>query len=481
MKYKHALFLYPYPERAVTDTMMLFPPTGLEYVATSAKNHVGKVTLLDLRYEKDLSNIKNLLDFIKREIDIIGVSIGWNRYLKEVLDLTKQMPKNIPLVVGGYKATEIVEEIFEDCPPVDIIVRGEGEETIKEILKGEPLEKILGISFRTNGKVIHNEPKPLPEINSIASPDRTLRRNKYNLMLNGISVTNSSFDTVLSARGCPFNCKFCTFSLNPLGQKRAYSARSVESVMQEIEEITADVIFFSDDNFFVDTKRAERICDLIIARKIKKRFMAQARLEIASYPALLEKMVKAGFKVLQIGIESPHDHILTQLNKGFDSDTVRKSFAVLKKYPIYYHGYFIYGNIGETVKEMLYISKFAKEIGVDSITFQKLRIEKFSPLREIVDKAPGYHVNNKGFLYSDTLSYRALREIGKKIKFSFYTPVRYVKMFWKCFMVVRFFTFRETAAFLLLAPRLIKSAIDRERKKGRLSNSLKRTFIKNTP
>ena len=70
---------------------------------------------------------------------------------------------------------------------------------------------------------------------------------------------------------------------------------------------------------------------------------------------------------------------------------------MLKKYPIYYHGYFIYGNIGETEEEMLYISKFAKEIGVDSITFQKLRIEKFSPLREIVDKTPGYHVTKRAF------------------------------------------------------------------------------------
>ena len=480
MKYNHALFLYPYPEKAVTDTMMLFPPTGLEYVATSAKDHVGKVTLLDLRYEKDLSNIKNLLDFIQREIDIIGISIGWNRYLKEVLDLVKQMPMNIPLVVGGYKATEIVDEIFENCPPVDIIVRGEGEETIKAILKGEPLEKILGISFRTNGKVIHNGPTSLPDVNSLVSPDRTLRRNTYNFMLNGISVANLNFDMVLSARGCPFNCKFCTFSLNPLGQKREYSARSVESVMQEIEEITADVIFFSDDNFFADIKRAEKICDLIIARKIKKRFMAQARIEIARYPDLLAKMVKAGFKALQIGIESPHDHILTQLNKGFDSDTVRKSFAVLKKYPIFYHGYFIYGNIGETEEEMLYIPKFAKEIGVDSITFQKLRIEKFSPLREIVDKTPGYYVTKRGSLYSDTFKRADLKTIGRKIKFSFYTPSRYVKMFWKSFFVVKFFTLREFVAFLVVAPRLLKSAIDRERKNGRLSNSLKRTFIKNT-
>jgi radical SAM superfamily enzyme YgiQ (UPF0313 family) len=298
-------------------------------------------------------------------------------------------------------------------------------------------------------------------------------------MLNGINVINVSFDTVLSARGCPFNCKFCTFSLNPLGQRRNYAARSVESVIKEIEGLTADIIFFSDDNLFADPKRVERMCDLIIARNMKKRFMAQARIEIARYPALLEKMVKAGFKALLIGIESPHDRILAQLNKGFDSDAVRKYFAVLKKYPIYCHGYFIYGNISETEEEMLYISKFAKEIGVDSITFQKLRIEKFSPLREIVDKTPGYHVDKKGVLYSDTYGKAALKEITRKIRFSFYTPSRFLKMFWRCFAVVKVFTFTETMSFLFVAPLLLKNVIAQEISKGHLKDSLKRTFIRN--
>jgi magnesium-protoporphyrin IX monomethyl ester (oxidative) cyclase len=459
--------------------MMLFPPIGLEYVATSAKDYVGKVTLLDLRYEKDLCDINKLLDFIQKEIDIICVSIGWNRHFKEVLDLLNQMPRNIPLVVGGYKATEMVEEIFEACPTVDIIVRGEGEETIKEIIKGAPLENILGISYRTNGKVIHNGHRPLADINSIASPDRSLRRNKYRLMLNGINVADLSFDAVLSARGCPYTCKFCTFSLNALGQKRSYSARSVDSVIKEIEGLTADVIFFSDDNFFADPKRTERICDLIIARKMKRRFMAQARIEIARHPTLLEKMVKAGFKALLIGIESPHDRILTQLNKGFDSDTIRKYFAVLKKYPIYYHGYFIYGNIGEAKEEMLYISKFAKEIKVDSITLQKLRVEKFSPLIEVVKKTPGYYFTKKGVVYSDTYSKAALKKIGRTIKFSFYTPYRYLKMAWKCFVVVRFFTFSEIMSFLVVAPLLLKRVIAQEIQKGYLKDSLKRTFISN--
>ncbi|MBN2120477.1 MAG: radical SAM protein [Candidatus Omnitrophica bacterium] len=478
MRYNHALFLNPYIESSATSTMMLFPPTGLEYVATSAKDWVNKVTLLDLRYEKDLLDDR-LIDFIKKEIDIVCVGIGWDRQFKEICTLLNRMPDTTFLVVGGYTATEKVKELFEKCPTINIVVRGEGENTIKDILKDRPLEDILGISYRRNGDVIHNQHSPLAEINSISYPDRTLRRNKYCLMLNGIKVINLAFDTVLSARGCPYNCKFCTFKLNPLGQKRDYSARSVESVVREIEDIPAKGILFSDENFSVDPKRAEAICDLIIARRIKKRFIAQTRIEIANHPVLLKKMIAAGFKVLLVGIESPHDRILAQLNKGFDSAAIRKYFKVLRKYPIYYHGYFIYGNIGETEEEMLYIAQFAKEIGVDSITFLKLRIEKFSPLKEIVEKTPGYYIGSNGVVFSDAYSYADLKKIARRIKFSFYTPFRIFKIFWKCFFVARFFTFTETMSFLFFLPLVLKGILVREVAKGRLFNTLQRVFINN--
>ena len=298
------------------------------------------------------------------------------------------------------------------------------------------------------------------------------------MRVNGIGLADLTFDSVLSARGCPFNCKFCTFNLNPLGQKRDYAARSVESVVREIGEIRANTILFNDDNFFTDVKRSEEICDLIIARKIKKRFLAQARIEIASHPRLLGKMVKAGFKMLFMGIESPHDHILAELNKGFDSREIRRSFAVLKKYPIYYHGYFIYGNIGETEKEMLYIAKFAKEISLDSITFQKLRIEKFSPLRKIAENTPGYHVTYRGELYSDTYSHASLKKIGRRIKFSFYSPLQILKIL-KKFAAVKFFTFNEIVVFMMAGPSLLWSVLAREMKKKRLGDSLKRIFVNN--
>ncbi|MDD4894447.1 MAG: radical SAM protein, partial [Candidatus Omnitrophica bacterium] len=347
MKYKHALFLNPYIEKSATNTMMLFPPTGLEYVATSAKAVAEKVTLLDLRYELELSNIDVLRGFIKENnIDVICVGIGWDRQYEEICQLLNQMPDDILLVVGGYKATEKVEELFRDVPLIDIIVRGEGEESIQEILRGVDYRDILGISYRRNGQITHNPNRPLPDVNLLPIPDRSLRHNDYCLSVNGVKIKSWEFDAVLSARGCPFDCKFCTFTMNPLGQKRNYSARSVDSVIEELSGLKANIVMFSDDNFFTDPKRAEQICDQLIARKIKKRFFAQARIDIARYPGLLGKMVKAGFKALLIGIESPHDWILKQLDKGFDQATIRKSFEVLRKYPFFYSGYFIYGNIG---------------------------------------------------------------------------------------------------------------------------------------
>lgn len=480
MKYQHALFLNPYIEKNATNTMMLFPPTGLEYVATSAKAIAEKVTLLDLRYECELSEIDTLNAFIREnKVDIICVGIGWDRQYDEICQLLNRMPDDITLVAGGYTATEKVEEFFESCPSIDIIVRGEGEETIQDILHGIPSEDILGISYRHNGIVAHNPNRPLPDVNLLSNPDRSLRHNDYSLSVNGVKIRSWGFDAVLSARGCPFDCKFCTFSLNPLGQKRNYSARSVDSVIQEISGLKANIIMFSDDNFFTDPRRAEEICDRLIAQKIKKRFFAQARIDIARYPILLEKMTRAGFKALLIGIESPHDWILKQLNKGFDQNTIRKSFQVLRKYPFFYSGYFIYGNIGEKEEEMLYIAQFAKEIGVDAISCNKLRIEKFSALRELAEKTPGYHVTARGELYSDKYSHAALKKIGRRIKFSFYTPSRYIKIIWKNVFIVKFFTFKELIYFLLAAPAVIISVLAKEQRRGRLGESLKRTFIKN--
>ena len=420
IRYKHALALNPYFGDS-TALIGLFPPTGLEYISASMKDLVGKVTLLDLRHEKAYQDPKALSKFIRNEIDLLCVSIRWESRFENVCDFLSQLPPEVCTIVGGYKATEEVEYLFNCCPNIDMIVRGEGEEIIKQVVTGVPYKDIRGLSYRENGGVVHNEIHPLPDITRIPFPDRSLRKHDYCLVKHGVRLSSHTFDTVLTTRGCPFKCKFCTFSLNPLGQKRSYTERPVESVIEELKTVTADVVLFSDDNFFTNLKRSEQLCDLIIENKIKKIFVVQTRIDVAKHRRVLDKAEKAGFKVFLIGIESPHDRILTQLQKGITQQEVRDAFAVLTQYNFYLHGYFIYGNIGETEEEMLYIPKFAREIKLDSISFQKLRVERFSPLKEAVEEAPGYYYNRiGGSVYSDRYGRKELKQIRNRIRSAFY-------------------------------------------------------------
>jgi len=420
INYKHVLALNPYFGDS-TAAMGMFPPTGLEYIAASMKDLVGKVTLLDLRYERDLRKPEVLSEFITSQVDLLCISIRWESQFEKICDFVSQLPPEVCTIVGGYKATLEVEYLFERCPNIDMIVRGEGEEIIQQIVTGVPHKDILGLSYRENGRIIHNEIHDLPDIAHIPYPDRSLRRHDYYWIQHGVRLSNRTFDTILTTRGCPFKCKFCTLSLNPLGQKRNYTERPLESVIEELKTIKADFVLFSDDNFFTNPRRSEELCDLIIENKIKKTFAVQARIDMAKYPKILEKAEKAGFKLFLIGIESPHDWILELFAKGITQQQIRDAFAVLIQYNFFLHGYFIYGNIGETEEEMLYIPKFAKEIKVDSISFQKLRIEKFSPLKEVVENTPGYHYEHIGGpVYSDRYGHKELKQIRNRIRSEFY-------------------------------------------------------------
>ncbi|MBU4366127.1 MAG: B12-binding domain-containing radical SAM protein [Verrucomicrobia bacterium] len=464
IKYKHVLALNPYC-RDSTATMGIFPPTGLEYIATNIKDLVDKITLLDLRYEQEYQDVKILSEFIKKEIDLLCISITWSSQFNAVCDLICKLPDEVITVVGGNKATLEVKSLFDRCPNIDIIVRGEGEETIRDIVNGVPLKDIFGLSYRENRTVIHNKIRPSSDIFRAAFPDRSLRRHNYYGILNGVQITRLTFDTVLASRGCPYNCKFCTFNLNPLGQKREYTERPLESVIEEIKSISADVVMFSDDNFFTNAKRSKMLCDLMIDNGIRKIFIVQTRIEIARDEELLKKAEKAGFKIFLVGIESPHDKILKQFNKGFTQQQVREAFQVLNKYNFFIHGYFIYGNISETEEEMVYIAQFAKELKLDSISFQKLRIEKYSPLKEVIENTPGYYYTaSHGSVYSDLYSLKDLKRIRSRIKFRFYTLGQIAKIIQKV-CKIQLLTKSELLYIIMRLPKLLFGILKKEIKK----------------
>jgi radical SAM superfamily enzyme YgiQ (UPF0313 family) len=135
--------------------------------------------------------------------------------------------------------------------------------------------------------------------------------------------------------------------------------------------------------------RVAAICDLLQERGIRKRYVVNARIEIAKRPDVLRKMERAGFAILLLGIESAQDKTLRSMRKGFNTRQIREYFRVLRKTRMLLHAYFIVGNIGESDEEMLQITPFARKLGVDTVTLNLLRNERYSGLEQLVLESPG--------------------------------------------------------------------------------------------
>jgi magnesium-protoporphyrin IX monomethyl ester (oxidative) cyclase len=421
VKYKSALCVYPYKKEL--KAVGFFPPIGIEYIAGAIEDLVESLTVVDLRHEKE-----PLSSFIGAGTDLVLISYNWdveNDFVKEVID---GIPEHVTVVVGGRHATESVDELFEKIPGIDAIVRGDGEETVREIVQYGLSEEIDGLSFKKDGRAIHNRTRKLAPVGSDFLPNRKLRRYTYEVTIDEFN-TGIEIDLMLGSRGCPWNCKFCDFKFNPLGEKRKWSTREPESVYEEIKTIKAGVIGFADDIFTANMNWVDRLCDLLIEGKVKKKYIINARLEIARRPDVLKKMYKAGFMVFLMGVESAHDKTLKSMGKGFDTAKIRKYFKVLNQFNFVYHCYFIIGNIGETREEILEVVTFSRELGVDTLGLSVLRATRFSPLRDMVKDLDDYHIEEKsGKVYSDMLSVDDLQQIRRDVNRSFFSNRQILKV-----------------------------------------------------
>ena len=410
--FDRVLCVYPY--RRELNHAGFFPPLGLEFIAAVVNPHAQVLEIVDMRKEAGRTK-----DFMRAETDLVCFSVNWDRDVEFLLEEIGSVGADVLTVVGGRFATEDPGRWLSDCSNVDIVIRGDGEEAMGEICQGAPLEGIAGISFRKDGQVVHNVNRKSGSMRDDLYPDRRLRRYVYEATLEGAD-TGVLIDTLSGSRGCPFNCTFCSFSRNPWGEKRAWTARSPESVVEELSQIKADIVGFTDDLFTYDMDRVEQICDLILARGIRKKYLINARLEIARRPDVLRKMERAGFLLLMLGIESTQDKTLRSMRKGFDTARIREYFKVLRKSSMVLHGYFILGNIGENVEEMLEITPFAHELGLDTIALSTLRAQAYSGMDELVAANPGYHIAANGKVYSDDCSVEDLRQLRRRINREFF-------------------------------------------------------------
>ena len=266
--FRHVLCVYPY--RRTYSSRTSFPPLGLEYVAAALRPYAERIDLINFRHERTPST-KALL---RPETDLVCYSINWRQDLELVRDDINALPPQVMTILGGRTATENPRHWLEACPNVNAVVCGDGEQAIAEIAAGRAWAEIAGLAHRGNdGQLVHNPPRANVPLNDDLMPALDLRRQPYYLTSKGVS-TGIKIDMVAGSRGCPFNCKFCSFAVNPWGVKRPWTPRSAASIVREIEQIDADLIFFVDD-LFTHSRKGRRICDRLIARKIRKHYIVK--------------------------------------------------------------------------------------------------------------------------------------------------------------------------------------------------------------
>ena len=381
--------------------------------------HARRIDLVNFRHERTAST----QPFLRPDTDLVCYSINWRKDLALIRNDINALPPGVMTILGGRTATVVPRYWLDACPNVAAVVCGDGERAIAEIAEGRPWSEVAGLSRRgDDGQVVHNPPRANAPLDEDLLPARDLRRHPYYLTTKGVS-TGIKIDMVAGSRGCPYNCKFCNFSVNPWGVKRRWAPRSPRSIVGEIEKIDADVIFFVDDVFTHQPDRVAEICDLLIARGIRKHYIVNARLEIAKRPDVIRKMEQAGFIALMVGVESTQDATLASMGKGFNVEQIRQSFTVLRRSRMLVNAYFIVGNIGETEEQMLSTAPFARSIGASLIHTSRLRNEPYSGLGEMVEQTPGYHVDSSGFVYSDQYSSQDIADLRKEIDRRFHSPL----------------------------------------------------------
>jgi anaerobic magnesium-protoporphyrin IX monomethyl ester cyclase len=367
-------------------------PLGLMYLAAVLDKAGYKVEILDAfmadcepQKTGDATTIGLPFDQIEAEIrrrnpDIVGISGPFTSQIGNTLkvsELAKKVNPKVLTVVGGPHVSTVPEEFLNEAKTVDIAVTGEGEYALLEIAeyfegKGKKLlTEILGIAYRENGVVKTTARRPfLENLDELPYPAYHLVDMEHYLSNKKIgyrSFQNRAISMVTS-RGCPFNCCFCAVHLH-MGQ--SFRANSAEYVLNHIQYVVDKYkvknIFFEDDNLTLDLKRFEAICDGIIERKIKIHWETPngVRADRLNMP-LLKKMKQSGAVSIFVGVESGDQEILnTVVCKSLDLTRVVEFAKNAKQIGLKTGAFYIIGFPGEKKENMQHTVDFALRLKKD--------------------------------------------------------------------------------------------------------------------
>jgi len=341
---KTILFIEPTGNRTnVFDNYMRLPLMGSLYLGTILHNQGYDVRILN---ENILAKEIDPYEIKADVFCITALTVSANRAKLLASQLKKIYPKSM-FIIGGIHASLLPEDFTRVAAH---IVVGEAEEFIVDVIEGKFQESIIQGS-RTA------DLEQLPAIN-------------YSL-LEGVE----SLDTLplMTSRGCPFDCNFCTVT-KIFGRK--FRMQSPERIVKEIENaltfFKSGAFFFYDDNLTANRQRISDLCDLLLEKKLDIHWGAQVRSDLGRDPELIDKMVKAGLRWVYVGFESIDDETLKILHKSQSRSDIEKAIATLHQFGVNIHGMFIFGGDNDTMESLSETVTFAIENEIETVQFMIL-------------------------------------------------------------------------------------------------------------
>ena len=353
----------PWPvlqERTILQNSL--PPLGILSIASCVESKGFRTEVLDLHGERiEEDDFRNRIR--QSQPRFVGISILTNMCIPahKIARICKEEVPDVMVIAGGVHAEALPERTLRNSA-IDVVIRGDGEDAMLEIMEGRPLSEINGASYRTGQGVQHNPPRsiemaldrfPLPAYHMVDFD---------NYFPAVASYRNLPAINMLMTRGCPGRCTFCNSARTVL------RARSPESVVRQIKHLHDHYgirqIQFYDDTFTVLKSKCLEFCRLLAAENLDLGWTAYIRGDCFSED-LAAAMKEAGCHQVLMGIETGSPEISRRIGKPIDRNRYIKAVHIAHDHGMEVRGSFIIGNMGETLATMQETLDFAIELDID--------------------------------------------------------------------------------------------------------------------
>jgi len=365
---------------AVTKSGTLYYPMWLAYGTGVLEEEGFDVMLVDAPAQS--KSMEDTVALVKRfGPDMVVVDTSTPSIYNDVTVAThiKALLPNSTTVLVGPHVSALPTETIQLSSAIDVVARGEYDFTLRDLAwavkGGEDFERVLGITYRRNGSILHTLDRPyiddldrLPLVSAVYQKHLNVRDYFY-------SICQYPEITIITGRGCPHRCTYCVYPQTFQG--RRYRARSPKNVVEEFQFVTETFpfvreIFIEDDTFTIDQKRCREICSRLIESGNRIKWTANARADVDL--ETLHMMKQAGCRLLCVGVESGNQSVLDHMKKGLSLERIRQFFRDAKRAGVLIHGCFMVGNRGESKETMQQTLDFAKALNPDTAQFFPLMI-----------------------------------------------------------------------------------------------------------